>query len=176
MLATLGAGCFWCVEAVYRKLNGVHKVTSGYSGGDPSKASYKEVCDGQTGHAEVCQIEFDDSVISFEQVLNVFFAIHDPTTLNRQGNDVGEQYRSVIFFHDEQQKLTSKKVIHQLTETKVYKSVIVTQVEPYQSFFPAETYHDNYFELNPNQPYCNLVVAPKVQKFMKEFKNQLKNN
>jgi len=174
MLATLGAGCFWCIEAIYRKLNGVSRVQSGYSGGDPRKITYKEVCDGNTGHAEVCQIEFDEKIISFKEILHVFFAIHDPTTLNRQGNDVGTQYRSVIFYHDQEQKTVGENAVKELSASKAFANQIVTQIEAFDAFYPAENYHDNYFERNLQQPYCQLVVQPKVEKFTKAFHDKLK--
>lgn len=172
--ATLGGGCFWCTEAVYKELKGVVSVKPGYSGGTIKNPSYKEVCTGRTGHAEVVQIEFDPDLVSFADILEVFFMTHDPTTLNRQGNDVGTQYRSVIFYHNEQQKQIAAKVVQLFEEEKVYDRPIVTEITAFSAFYPAEDYHFNYFENNPNQPYCQFVVAPKVEKFRKLFKEKLK--
>ncbi|MEZ5105705.1 MAG: peptide-methionine (S)-S-oxide reductase MsrA [Draconibacterium sp.] len=173
--ATLGGGCFWCTEAVYKELKGVVDVKPGYSGGTIKNPSYKEVCTGRTGHAEVVQITFDPSVVSFSDILEVFFMTHDPTTLNRQGNDVGTQYRSVIFYHSEKQKETAEKVIRLFKEEKVYDKPIVTEVSEFSVFYPAEDYHFDYFENNPNQPYCQYVIVPKIEKFRKIFKDQLKD-
>jgi len=172
--ATLGGGCFWCTEAVYLELKGVVDVKPGYSGGHVKNPTYKEVCTELTGHAEVVQITFDPEVVSFSEILEVFFVTHDPTTLNRQGNDVGTQYRSAIFYHSEVQKQTALKVIDLLTKEKAYNKPIVTEVTPFDVFYVAEDYHINYFERNKNQPYCQYVVAPKVEKFRKVFKNKLK--
>jgi peptide-methionine (S)-S-oxide reductase len=172
--ATLGAGCFWCVEAVFDDLKGVEDVVSGYAGGHTENPTYRQVCDGDTGHAEVAQITFDPSVISFKEILQVFFAVHDPTTLNRQGNDVGTQYRSAIFYHDDEQKRVAAEVIKEVTEEGVYDNPIVTEVVPFEKFWPAENYHQEYFLNNPNQPYCAAVVAPKVVKFRKKFVDKLK--
>ena len=172
--ATLGGGCFWCTEAVYLELKGVVDVKPGYSGGHVKNPSYKEVCNETTGHAEVVQITFDPEVVSFSEILEVFFVTHDPTTLNRQGNDAGTQYRSAIFYHSEKQKQTAKKVIELLTKDKVYNKPIVTEVTAFDVFYVAEDYHINYFARNKNQPYCEYVVAPKVEKFRKVFKNRLK--
>lgn len=174
-IATLGAGCFWCVEAQFTALNGVLKVTSGYSGGHVKDPSYKEVCTGDTGHAEVVQVEFVASVISFEEILEAFFYAHDPTQLNRQGNDVGTQYRSVIYYHDEHQKESAETIIQRLNNENVYPDPVVTQVAPFDTFYSAETYHHNYFALNPDQQYCAFVVRPKVEKFKKIFHHKLKN-
>ena len=173
--ATLGGGCFWCTEAVYKELKGVVDVKPGYSGGTIKNPSYKEVCTGRTGHAEVVQITFAPSVVSFSDILEVFFMTHDPTTLNRQGNDVGTQYRSVIFYHSEKQKETAEKVIRLFKEEKVYDKPIVTEVSEFSVFYPAEDYHFDYFENNPNQPYCQYVIVPKIEKFRKIFKDQLKD-
>ncbi len=173
-VATLGAGCFWCVEACYAKLLGVDKVVSGYSGGDANRTTYKEVCKGETKHAEVCQVHFNETVISFEEILKVFFFIHDPTSLNRQGDDIGTQYRSVIFFHDASQKEKAQDVIKKLTDAKVYSREIVTEVSPFSNFFPAEDYHQDYFNQNGTEPYCQLVVKPKVEKFEKAFRESFK--
>jgi peptide-methionine (S)-S-oxide reductase len=172
--ATLGAGCFWCVEAVFDDLKGVEDVLSGYSGGHTENPTYREVCSETTGHAEVAQIKFDPAVISFKEILQVFFAVHDPTTLNRQGNDVGSSYRSAIFYHDENQKRIAEEVIREVTEEGVYDDPIVTEVTAFDKFYPAEDYHQEYFANNPNQPYCAAVVAPKVAKFRKKFVDRLK--
>jgi peptide-methionine (S)-S-oxide reductase len=172
--ATLGGGCFWCTEAVYLELKGVVDVKPGYSGGHVKNPSYKEVCNETTGHAEVVQITFDPDLVSFAEILEVFFVTHDPTSLNRQGNDVGTQYRSAIFYHSEEQKQTAKKVIELLTKDKVYNKPIVTEVTAFDAFYVAEDYHINYFARNKNQPYCQYVVAPKVEKFRKVFKEKMK--
>ena len=172
--ATLAAGCFWCVEAVFDDLNGVEDVVSGYSGGNTVNPTYRQVCDGNTGHAEVAEIRFDPSVISFKDILRVFFSVHDPTTLNRQGNDVGTQYRSAVFFHNEDQKRDAEEVIKEVTDEGVYDRPIVTEVVPFEKFWPAEDYHQEYFLNNPNQPYCTAVVAPKVKKFRQKFADRLK--
>ena len=171
---TLGAGCFWCVEAIFDQLEGVISVESGYSGGSIKNPSYKEVCTGRTGHAEVCQVVYNPSVISLEELLEVFFQTHDPTTLNRQGADVGTQYRSAIFYHNEEQKKTSENIITELNKAGVWTNPIVTEVTPYQSFYVAEDYHQEYFENNQNQPYCRAVIQPKVEKFQKVFKDKIK--
>jgi peptide-methionine (S)-S-oxide reductase len=173
-IATLGGGCFWCVEAVYREAEGVTSVVSGYMGGAKPHPSYKEVCSGRSGHVEVAQIAFDPAVISYRDILGIFFATHDPTTLNRQGNDSGTQYRSVIFYHSPEQKATAEEVIRELTAEKVFDDPIVTAIEHAPEFYPAEDYHQQYFENNPSQPYCAFVVAPKVQKFRKKFAHRLK--
>ncbi len=172
--ATLGGGCFWCTEAVYKELKGVTDIKPGYSGGNIKNPSYKEVCTGETGHAEVIQITFDPSVISFSDILEVFFMTHDPTTLNRQGNDVGTQYRSVIFYHSELQKETAEKVISLFEKEKVYDKPIVTQIEPFKAFYEAEDYHHNYYDRNKNQPYCQFVITPKLEKFEKIFKDKMR--
>jgi peptide-methionine (S)-S-oxide reductase len=172
--ATLGGGCFWCTEAVYLELKGVVDVKPGYSGGHVKNPSYREVCNETTGHAEVVQITFDPAIISYTEILEVFFVTHDPTTLNRQGNDVGTQYRSAIFYHSEQQKQTAQKVIELLTKEKAYDKPIVTEVTKFDVFYVAEDYHFNYFARNKNQPYCQYVVAPKVEKFRKVFKEKMK--
>jgi peptide-methionine (S)-S-oxide reductase len=174
-IATLGAGCFWCVEAVFQELTGVYKVESGYAGGESPNPSYKEVTSGRTGHAEVVQVHFDPSEISFEDILEVFWYTHDPTTLNRQGNDVGTQYRSVVFYHDEDQRLKteySKKEV----AVQVWDNPIVTEISPFKGFYKAEGYHQNYFIENPNQGYCRAVIAPKVAKFRKRFEDKLKTS
>lgn len=172
--ATLGAGCFWCVEAIYKELNGVIKVESGFSGGHVPNPSYRDVCSGQTGHAEVCQITYDSSVVSFKEILEVFFKTHNPTTLNRQGNDVGDYYRSAIFYHSNEQKEISTQVIQDLTKEGVYSNPIVTEVSAYTSFYDAGNYHKDYFELNGEQPYCSFVIKPKLDKFRKVFQDKLK--
>ncbi len=172
--ATLGGGCFWCTEAVYLELNGVVDVKPGYSGGHVKNPTYKEVCDETTGHAEVVQITFDAEIVSFSEILEVFFMTHDPTTLNRQGNDVGTQYRSAIFYHSDKQKDVAEKVIQLFEKEKVYDKPIVTEVTEFDKFYIAEDYHINYFARNKTQGYCQFVVAPKVEKFRKIFKDQLK--
>ena len=172
--ATLGGGCFWCTEAVYKDLKGVSDIKPGYSGGHVKNPTYKEVCAETTGHAEVVQITFDSEVVSFSQILEVFFITHDPTTLNRQGNDIGTQYRSAVFYHSEKQKQTAEKVIELFEQEKVYDKSIVTEVTAFDKFYKAEDYHFNYFERNKNQGYCQFVIAPKVEKFRKIFKDQLK--
>ncbi len=172
--AILGGGCFWCVEAAIQQLQGVESVVSGYMGGHVDNPSYQQVCGGKTGHVEVAEITFDPSILSFEDLLHVFFTLHDPTTLNRQGNDVGEQYRSVIFYLSEEQKKTAQDVIAELTKDKLFKDPIVTAVEPASKFYPAEDYHQNYLANNPTQPYCMFVVAPKAQKVREKFANRLK--
>ena len=174
--ATLGGGCFWCTEAVFLELNGVEKVAPGYSGGHIKNPAYREVTTGRTGHAEVIQITYNPEIVSFSEILEVFFITHDPTTLNRQGNDIGTQYRSAIFYHTEEQKQTAEKVIALFEEEKVYDDPIVTEVTPFETFYLAEDYHHNYFEKNPNQPYCQFVVAPKVEKFKKIFREKQKEN
>lgn len=171
---TLGGGCFWCTEAVYTELKGVVDVKPGYSGGDVENPTYKQVCDEVTGHAEVVQITFDPAVVSVAGILEVFFITHDPTTLNRQGNDVGTQYRSAIFYHNEKQKEVAEKVIKLFTEEKVYDKTIVTEVTQFDRFYVAEDYHLNYYARNKNQGYCQFVIAPKLEKFRKVFKDQLK--
>ena len=171
---TLGAGCFWCVEAVYLRLKGVVSVNSGYSGGPKPNPSYKEVCTGTSGHAEVCQIVFDTSKISLNDILAVFFAVHDPTTLNKQGADVGTQYRSVIFYHNQQQKEIAEKMKQQLDASKEFPNPIVTEISPASEFYKAEDYHQNYFDQNTNQPYCKFVIQPKIDKFQKLFKSKMK--
>jgi peptide-methionine (S)-S-oxide reductase len=173
-VATLGGGCFWCTEAVFTQLRGVEKVESGYSGGKLEHPSYEQVSTGTTGHAEVVQITFDPDVISFEEILEIFFSTHDPTTMNRQGPDVGLQYRSVIFYHDDQQRTVAEQVIRKLTEEKVFDAPIVTQVEPFKTFYPAEDYHKDYFKRHPEQSYCRFVIAPKIAKLQKLYLSKLK--
>lgn len=173
--AILGGGCFWCVEAVYELVDGVVSVESGYSGGSVTNPTYKEVCSGTTGHAEVCRVVFDTSKVSYADVLQMFFAAHDPTTLNRQGNDVGTQYRSVIFTVSAEQRETALAYIKQLDDSKTFPDPIVTQVVDEEVFYPAEGYHQNYYEQNGGQPYCAFVVRPKVEKFQKQFANKLRS-
>ncbi|MFC2127615.1 peptide-methionine (S)-S-oxide reductase MsrA [Bacteroidota bacterium] len=173
-LATLGNGCFWCTEAIFQRLKGVNDVRSGFSGGSIKNPAYREVVTGRTGHAEVLHICYDDALISFTKLLEVFFATHDPTTLNRQGNDVGTQYRSAIFYHDEAQKKISEELILELEKAKVFQDKIVTEVVPFEVFYKAEEYHHNYFEGHQEEPYCNLVINPKLQKFLKTFAEDLK--
>ncbi len=172
--ATLAGGCFWCLEAVYDELKGVQSVESGYSGGRVESPSYRDVCTGNTGHAEVVQIQFDPNIISYRDLLNVFFTIHDPTTLNRQGADIGTQYRSAIFYHDEEQKKIAEEGIQDLNAKKIWDNPIVTEVTKFDKFYKAEDYHQEYFANNPYQPYCQVVVAPKVAKFRKHFIEMLK--
>jgi len=172
--ATLGGGCFWCLEAVFLDLKGVVKVESGYSGGRAPNPTYRQVCNGTTGHAEVVQLTFDPKVISFKEILEVFFSIHDPTTLNQQGADVGTQYRSVIFCHNPEQQRIAEQVIDDFNQKKLWDDPIVTQVTPLQEFYRAEDYHQEYFLNNVDQPYCRFVVAPKVAKFRKQFLEKLK--
>ena len=172
--ATLAGGCFWCLEAVFDEVKGVHSVESGYAGGHVDNPSYRAVCNGDTGHAEVVQIKFDPDVISFRDLLNVFFAIHDPTTLNRQGADTGTQYRSAIFYHSPEQMETAETLIKELTAQKIWDRPIVTEVAQVNKFYMAEAYHQEYFANNPFQPYCQAVVAPKVSKFRKHFLELLK--
>jgi peptide-methionine (S)-S-oxide reductase len=173
-ITTLGGGCFWCLEAVYDDLEGVLDVVSGYSGGGSPNPDYKSVCSGITGHAEVVQVTFDPKVITFKEILEIFFTIHDPTTLNRQGADVGTQYRSAIFYHTETQKAISEEVIENFTTEAVWSNPIVTELTPLSTFFPAEDYHQEYFKRNPYQGYCVAVIAPKVTKFRKKYADRLK--
>jgi peptide-methionine (S)-S-oxide reductase len=174
-IATLGGGCFWCLEAVYMEAQGVVSVVSGYMGGAKPNPSYDEVCTGRSGHVEVVQVTFDTSQITFRDILEIFFTTHDPTTFNRQGNDVGPQYRSVIFYHSAEQQATAAEVMNELTAEKAFPAPIVTSVEPAQPFYAAEDYHQEYFANNPNQSYCSYIVAPKVQKFRKKFAARLKS-
>ncbi len=173
-LATLGGGCFWCLEAVYLELKGVDRVVSGYCGGAAPNPTYYQVCEGETGHAEVVQLTFDPNVISYKEILQVFFTIHDPTTLNRQGADVGTQYRSAIFYHTPEQRQIAEDTIKELTAARLWESPIVTEVAPLDVFYPAEDYHQDYFQQNPYQPYCQYVIVPKVAKFRKYFVDKLK--
>ena len=173
-VATLAGGCFWCLEAVFEQLRGVTKVTSGYSGGHVPNPSYQAVCTGTTGHAEVVQVTFDADEISYHDLLEVFFTLHDPTTLDRQGGDVGTQYRSAIFYHDDEQRRVAEAVIRELEAEHVFDDAIVTKVEPLQAFYPAEEYHREYYRRNPNQPYCRAVIAPKVAKLRSKYLERLK--
>ena len=173
-VATFGGGCFWCTEAVFQELNGVEKVTSGYMGGHMKNPTYKAVCNGTTGHAEVVQITYDPSKVSFEKLLEVFFATHDPTTLNRQGNDVGTQYRSAIFFHSDDQRDIATKIKNKLNESKAYRDPIVTEIVEAREYYIAEDYHQDYFALNGRQTYCRAVIKPKMNKFRRVFKEDLK--
>lgn len=170
-MATLGAGCFWCVEAIFQNLKGVRSATSGYAGGTLENPTYPQVCSGKTGHAEVVQLEFEPQTLFFAELLEVFWRTHDPTTLNRQGHDVGTQYRSVIFYHSEAQRAIAEKSRQEAAS--LWPDPIVTQIAPFRNFYPAEEYHRDYYRLNPDQSYCRLVIAPKLQKFAKEFKDRL---
>jgi peptide-methionine (S)-S-oxide reductase len=174
-IATLAGGCFWCLEAAFDELNGVEDVVSGYAGGNVPDPTYEEVCTGETGHAEAVRITFNPDIISFRDLLRIFFSLHDPTTLNRQGADVGTQYRSAIFYHDESQRAEADEIIRELTEAGLWDKPIVTEVTAFTNFYPAENYHQEYFAKNPWQPYCQMVVAPKVTKFRKQFTERLKN-
>lgn len=171
--ATLGGGCFWCLEAVYQQVRGVVHVESGYAGGQTLNPDYDSVCTGQTGHAEVVQIEFDADVLTYQKILEIFFAIHDPTTLNRQGNDIGSQYRSVIYAHDKEQRMIAKNIIEQLTQENIFDQPIVTELADLPTYYRAEDYHQNYFNNHPDQGYCAFVVSPKVSKFRKQFSELL---
>ena len=173
-VATLAGGCFWCLEAVFDGLNGVESVESGYMGGQVTNPSYEQVCGGRTGHAEVVRITYEPATVSFKEILQVFFTIHDPTTLNRQGNDAGTQYRSAIFYHSPEQKAAAEEVIADITGNALYRDPVVTQLEPASAFYVAEDYHQEYFVRNPYQGYCQVVVAPKVAKFRKHFIERLK--
>lgn len=175
-VVTLGGGCFWCTEAVFEQLMGVEKVESGYSGGTVGNPTYEQVCSGETGYAEVSQITFDPKVISLKDILEVFFTVHDPTTLNRQGNDVGTQYRSAIFYRGDQQKAVAQQVIKEIEAANVWDGRIVTELAPFKAFYKAEDYHQEYFKLHGQQPYCRVVIAPKVAKFRKHFRDKLKEN
>ena len=173
--ATLGAGCFWCVEAVFDDLIGVEDVVSGYSGGHTKNPTYRQVCSETTGHAEVVQVKFDPTIISYADILRVFFTVHDPTTLNRQGNDIGSSYRSAIFYHSPEQQQVAREVITEITAERLYDNPVVTEVTAANEFYSAEDYHQEYFANNPDQPYCAAVVAPKVKKFRQKFTNRLKS-
>lgn len=173
-VATIGGGCFWCIEAIYSELKGVSKAESGYAGGSMPNPSYEDVCTDETGHAEVVQITFDPKVISYREILQVFFSVHDPTTPNRQGADIGTQYRSVIFYHNEEQKKIAQEVMSEMDKAKIWGKPIVTQLAPLEKFYRAETYHQNYFKNNPGQGYCQMVIEPKVAKFRKHYFDKLK--
>ena len=172
--ATLGGGCFWCTEAVFTQVKGVVKVVPGYSGGQTRNPTYQQVSTGKTGHAEVVQVTFDPSIITYREILEIFFATHDPTTLNRQGADVGTQYRSIILYHDNEQRRTAETLIAELEEENTYGSPIVTEVKPFEVFYEAEGYHHNYYEHHKRQPYCSIVIAPKISKLVKTYQDKLK--
>lgn len=174
--ATFGTGCFWCTEAIFQQVEGVSKVTSGYSGGKVENPNYKEVCTGTTGHAECLNIVYDPSKITFDELLEIFWQVHDPTSLNRQGNDIGTQYRSVVFYHNETQKAKVEKYIGELNKSGAWDKPIVTTLEPFVKFYPAEDYHQNYYNENGSQGYCQFVIRPKVEKFQKVFKSKLKKH
>lgn len=172
--ATFGSGCFWCSEAIFERVKGVKSVVSGYSGGKVENPTYEEVCSGTTNHAEVVQITFDPKIVTFDELLEIFWKTHDPTTLNRQGADVGTQYRSVIFYHNDDQKKKAESYKAELTKEKIWDDPIVTEISPFRMFYSAEKYHQNYYELNPNKGYCSFVITPKIEKFEKIFKDKLK--
>jgi methionine-S-sulfoxide reductase len=172
---TLGGGCYWCMEAIFQRLKGVENIESGFSGGAMKNPTYREVCTGQTGHAEVVQITYDGSIVSFPEILKIFFTMHDPTTLNRQGNDRGTQYRSVIFYRNEQQKMTAEDLIKALNKSNAYSAPIVTEVKPFEVFYKAENYHQNYYNENSEEGYCRFVIQPKIEKFEKVFKDYAKH-
>jgi peptide-methionine (S)-S-oxide reductase len=174
--ATFGTGCFWCTEAIFQGLDGVMKVTSGYSGGHVDNPTYKQVCEGNTGHAEVIQIVYDPSKITYDELLEAFWQSHDPTTLNRQGNDIGPQYRSVIFYHNDEQREKAEKYKSELDKSKAFDKPIVTEISPFSRFYVAENYHQDYYDNNGSQPYCYYVIRPKLEKFNKVFKDKLKKN
>jgi len=173
-IATLAGGCFWCLESAYNRLDGVLEAVSGYMGGASENPTYKQICDGNSGHAEVVQIRFDQDKITYSELLKIFFTLHDPTTLNRQGNDIGTQYRSAIFWHSAAQKSAAEEFIAELTDQKIFDHNIVTEITEVQTFWPAEDYHQRYYDQNPNQPYCMFVVAPKLSKFREKFAQRLK--
>ncbi|MBA2503081.1 MAG: peptide-methionine (S)-S-oxide reductase MsrA [Pyrinomonadaceae bacterium] len=173
-VATLGAGCFWCIEAVFAELKGVEKVESGYSGGKMNDPTYRQVCSGTTGHAEVIQVTFDPRIVSFREILRIFFDVHDPTTLNRQGADVGTQYRSAIFYHTEEQRAAAEGLIGELNAAKVWGAPVVTEIAPFEKFYKAEDYHQEYFKLHGEEPYCRVVIAPKMSKFREHYGERLK--
>ncbi len=172
--ATLGAGCFWCIEACFKDMKGIQSVVSGYAGGHVDHPTYKQVCEGTTGHAEVARITYDPALITFDELLEVFWFVHDPTQLNRQGNDIGTQYRSVVFYHDEEQKELAEAYKARLTAEKVWDQPIVTEITAINNYYPAEDYHQDYFALNPGNAYCQAIVRPKVEKFRKVFEHKLK--
>lgn len=173
-LATFGAGCFWCVEAVFQRLEGVEKVESGYAGGKTERPTYKEICTGLTGHAEVCQISYNPQKISFEELLEVFWGTHDATTINQQGNDIGTQYRSAVFYHNQNQKNLAEAYKEKITKEKVFDAPVITEITAYNNYYPAEQYHQNYYNQNSSQGYCSYTIAPKIEKLKKVFKNKLK--
>lgn len=173
-MVTLGAGCFWCVEAVFQQLKGVHSVVSGYAGGHVKNPSYAEVCTGNTGHAEVCQITYDPEVISFTEILEVYWKTHDPTTLNRQGGDVGTQYRSVIFYHDDNQRIIAEELKNEINAAGIWSDPVITEIAPFTVFYKAEDYHQEYYFQHTSQPYCSVVITPKIEKFRKVFADKLK--
>lgn len=174
-VATLAGGCFWCLEAVFKQVKGVQRVISGYTGGKKVDPNYEEVCTGKTGHAEAVDITFFPDVISYREILEIFFSIHDPTTLNRQGNDTGTQYRSAIFYHNEAQKIIAEQVIKEINDSHIWDAAVVTELKPYEKFYSAEDYHRDYFERHPEQAYCQVVIAPKVVKFRKHWENKLRD-
>jgi len=174
--ATFGSGCFWCTEAVFERVEGIHSVVSGYTGGDIENPTYEQICSGSTGHAEVTQITYDPGITTYDELLQIFWRTHDPTTLNRQGNDVGSQYRSVIFYHDDEQKHLAERYKEDLNASGAWKDPIVTEIVPLTVFYKAEDYHQNYYENNPNQGYCAFIIAPKLEKFEKVFKEKIKND
>jgi peptide-methionine (S)-S-oxide reductase len=173
-IATFGTGCFWCTEAIYERMEGIDKVIAGYSGGHVDNPSYKQVCTGTTGHAEVAQIYYNPDIISYDELLDVFWQVHDPTTLNRQGNDIGPQYRSVIFYHNEKQRLAAEKSKQKIEKSGTFKDPILTEISPLINFYEAEDYHQDYYRFNPNQPYCRVVIAPKIKKFTAKYQDRLK--
>ena len=173
-VATLAGGCFWCIEAVFREVSSVREVIPGYTGGTTRNPTYEQVCTGMTGHAEALQVNFNPSMISYKEILNIFFSVHDPTTLNRQGADMGTQYRSAIFYHNQQQKIIAEELIGELNKAHLWKKSIVTQVTPLGTFYPAENYHSEYYSRHPEQVYCQIVISPKVNKFRKQWTKQLK--
>jgi peptide-methionine (S)-S-oxide reductase len=173
-IATLAGGCFWCIDAIFREVDGIEKVVSGYTGGNTANPTYQQVCTGQTGHAEAVQLSFNPSVISYREVLEIFFSAHDPTTLNRQGADVGTQYRSAIFYHNAQQKAVAEELIGELNKARLWKGPIVTQIIPLNTFYPAEDYHQRYFSRCPEQAYCRMVISPKLQKLRKQWAKRIK--
>lgn len=173
-VVTLGGGCFWCIEAIFEELEGVEQVESGYSGGWVGDPTYQQVCTGKTGHAEVVQVTFDPKAISLKEILKIFFTVHDPTTLNRQGPDVGTQYRSVIFYHSQEQKAVAGQVINEIQAAKLWDAPIVTEIVPFKAFYKAENYHQEYYKLNPGEAYCRLIIAPKVKKFREIYRDKLK--
>jgi peptide-methionine (S)-S-oxide reductase len=173
-VATLAGGCFWCIEGVFREVNGVENVVSGYTGGTTVNPTYEQVCTGKTGHAETVQVSFNPSKISYREILEIFFSIHDPTTLNRQGADIGTQYRSAVFYHNEQQKRVVEELIRELNKANLWDKPVVTQIVPLDTFYPAEEYHQEYFSRHPEQAYCQMVISPKIGKFRKQWTNYLK--